>query len=256
MPVRERLPLLILGGTGEAATLAREAVAALGGRLRVITSLAGRTRNPASVPGEVRVGGFGGADGLADYLAHEGIGLVVDATHPFAASISANAVDACVHVGARRLILARPQWRRLPGDRWIEVDDVAQAAVELADRGGRAFLTVGANALSHFAPLREIFCLVRLLEPPAAPPPLANHVLVTGRGPFTVADERKLLAAHRIEIVVSKASGGELTYAKIAAAREMGLPVILVRRPPLPKGERVANVAAALAWIVDRLDDR
>ena len=96
--------------------------------------------------------------------------------------------------------------------------------------------------------------MVRLLEPPAAPPPLANHVLVTGRGPFTVADERKLLAAHRIEIVVSKASGGELTYAKIAAAREMGLPVILVRRPPLPTGERVINVAAALAWSIDRLD--
>ncbi len=255
MPGLEPRRLLILGGTGEGAALAREAVAAFQGRLELVTSLAGRTRAPAAVPGEVRVGGFGGADGLADYLVSQRIGLVVDATHPFAATISANARDACARAGVARLILARPPWRRRPGDRWIEVGDVAQAAAELADRGGRAFLTVGVKELHHFARLEGVFCLVRLIEPPAAPPPLADHVVVTGRGPFTVAGERRLMAAHRIDVVVSKASGGEATYAKLAAARAMGLPVIMVRRPPAPQGERVTSVAAAIAWIGGRLGD-
>ncbi len=255
MPDHEPRRLLILGGTGEAAALAREAVAAFADRLAVVTSLAGRTRAPPAVPGEVRVGGFGGADGLADYLAHERIDLVVDATHPFAATISANARAACARAGVPRLVLARPPWQRRAGDRWIEVGDVAQAAAELADRGGRAFLTVGVKELHHFARLDGVFCLVRLIERPAAPLPLADHAVVTGRGPFTVADERRLLAAHRIEVVVSKASGGDATYAKIAAAREMGLPVIMVRRPPAPQGERVIGVTAALAWIAERLED-
>ena len=214
MPGREPRRLLILGGTGEGAALARatSSGAALAGRLEVVTSLAGRTRAPAAVPGEVRVGGFGGADGLADYLVRQRIDLVVAATHPFAATISANARDACARAGVGRLILARPPWRRRPDDRWIEVDDAAQAAAELAD-----------------------------------------HVVVSGRGPFTVAGERRLLTAHRIDVVVSKASGGDATYAKIAAAREMELPVIMVRRPPAPQGERVTSVAAALAWIANRL---
>ena len=255
MPGREPRRLLILGGTGEGAALARatSSGAALAGRLEVVTSLAGRTRAPAAVPGEVRVGGFGGADGLADYLVRQRIDLVVAATHPFAATISANARDACARAGVGRLILARPPWRRRPDDRWIEVDDAAQAAAELADRGGRAFLTVGVKELHHFGRLESVLCLVRLIEPPAAPPPLADHVVVSGRGPFTVAGERRLLTAHRIDVVVSKASGGDATYAKIAAAREMELPVIMVRRPPAPQGERVTSVAAALAWIANRL---
>ena len=251
MPGRNRRRLLILGGTGESAALAREAVASLESQVEVVTSLAGRTRAPAPVSGEVRVGGFGGAEGLAEYLTHERFDLVIDATHPFAATISAHARDACARVGTRRLILARPPWRRRPGDRWIEVDGVAEAAVELADHGGRAFLTVGLRELPHFAPLKGIFCLVRLIEPPAPPPPLANYALVTGRGPFTVAEERRLLATNRIDIVVSKASGGDATYAKIAAARELELPVILVRRPPISEGEHVTSVSAALAWIAD-----
>ena len=253
MPGRNRRRLLILGGTGESAALAREAVAALESQIEVVTSLAGRTRAPAPVPGEVRVGGFGGAEGLAEYLAHERFDLLVDATHPFAETISANARNACARVGTQRLILARPPWRRRPGDRWIEVDGVAEAAVELADRSGRAFLTVGGRELAHFSPLNGLFCLVRLIEPPASPLPLANYAVVTGRGPFTVAEERRLLAMNRIDIVVSKASGGEATYAKIAAARELELPVILVRRPPMPEGEQVTSVSAALAWIVDHI---
>ena len=255
MPGRERL--LILGGTGEAAALAREAVGLLGQRVEVVTSLAGRTRAPAPVAGTVRVGGFGGVEGLADYLVREAIDMVVDATHPFAATISANAGDACARARVPRLMLVRPRWRRRAGDRWIEVDDVAQAAAELGRRAGRALVTVGARELHHFAGLDGVFCLVRLIEPPAAPAAaplrLGDHAVIVGRGPFTVAAEKRLLTEHRIVVVVSKASGGKATRAKITAARELGLPVIMVRRPPLPGGARVTSPAAALAWITDRL---
>ncbi|MFQ5958725.1 MAG: cobalt-precorrin-6A reductase [Alphaproteobacteria bacterium] len=253
MPGRERARLLILGGTGEAAALASAAVAAFGDRLEVITSLAGRTRAPAKVAGTLRVGGFGGAGGLADYLARETIDLVVDATHPFAAEISSSARDACDAAGVQRLMLLRPPWRRQPGDDWVEVDDVARAAAVLAARGGRAFITVGVKELHHFSRLEGVFCLVRLIEPPPAPPPLADYAVVTGRGPFTVDAELALLAEHRIDCVVSKSSGGAATEAKIIAARELGLPVIMVRRPPLPDGERVTDTAAALAWISEHI---
>ncbi len=252
MPGRERL--LILGGTGEAAALAREAVGLLGDRVEVVTSLAGRTRAPATIAGTVRVGGFGGVDGLADYLAREAIDMVVDATHPFAKTISVNARGACARARVPRLMLVRPPWRRRAGDRWIQVDDVAQAAAELgARRNRRALITVGARELHHFAGLEGVFCLVRLIEPPAAPVPLGDHAVIVGRGPFTVAAEKRLLAEHRIDVVVSKASGGKATRAKITAAREIGLPVIMVRRPPLPGGARVTSPAAALAWIAARL---
>lgn len=255
MPDRERVRLLILGGTGEAAALAGEAVAALGDRIAVITSLAGRTRNPAKLAGAVRVGGFGGAAGLADFLAREAIGLVVDATHPFAAEISANARDACAAAEVPRLLLSRPEWRQRAGDDWIAVDGVGEAAAELAARGGRALITVGVKELHHFAGLDGVFCLVRLIEPPAAPLPLADHAVIVGRGPFSVESERALLAEQRIDCVVSKASGGAATEAKITAARELALPVIMLRRPAPPEGARVNDTAAALAWISGHIAD-
>jgi precorrin-6A/cobalt-precorrin-6A reductase len=253
MPVPERHRLLILGGTGEAVELAREAQAAFGRCLDVVTSLAGRTRDPAPIQGEVRVGGFGGPDGLACYLEHHEFSLLIDATHPFAAEISANAREACARTKVHRLILSRPPWRRHPGDRWTEVDSVVQAATALASNGKRAFLTVGARDLHHFAALKGVFCLVRLITPPTSPLQLTDYTLVIGRGPFTCDEERRLMTTHRIDTVVSKASGGEATYAKIAAAREMEIPVILVRRPPSPKGEHVSGVSDALAWIANQL---
>ena len=253
MPGRERARLLILGGTGEAAALAGDAVVAFGDKLEVVTSLAGRTRSPAKIAGSLRVGGFGGAGGLADYLAREAIDLVVDATHPFAAEMSLNARDACKAAGVPRLLLVRPEWQRQPGDDWIEVDDVAGAAAALGARDGRAFVTIGVRELHRFAGLEGVFCLVRLIEPPSEPLPLADCAVVTGRGPFTVESERALLAEHRIDCVVSKASGGAATEAKIVAARQLGLPVIMLRRPRPPDGERVNDTAAALAWISEHI---
>lgn len=184
MPYRNRrLHLLILGGTGEAAALAAAAVARFGAGLRVTTSIAGRTARPADIAGERRVGGFGGADGFAAYLAAAGVDLVIDATHPFAAQISAQARAACTIAGVPRLLLERPPWVRDPGDRWTEVDDVAAAAAALPRLGRRAFLTIGGRDLAAFAGLREMHFIIRLVEPPGTAPPLASYEVVLGAGP-------------------------------------------------------------------------
>ncbi len=243
--------LLILGGTAEGAALARGGADIAG--LTVVSSLAGRTRAPVSLPGETRVGGFGGAPAMAEYLRETGTTLVVDATHPYAAVISRNAAEACEAVGLPRLMLTRPAWTPEPGDRWIEVDDADEAAARVADVGVRAFLTIGRQEIGAFAGLESVWFLARFVEPLDAPLPLARGEAIHDRGPFGVADERALLAAHRIDVVIAKNSGGDATYGKIVAAREAGLPVIMIRRPPLPGGETVDDAAAALAWIEDRL---
>ncbi|MGO8865473.1 MAG: cobalt-precorrin-6A reductase [Alphaproteobacteria bacterium] len=243
--------LLILGGTGEAAALA--ARAALVPHLRVITSLAGRTSAPLAPHGELRRGGFGGADGLAAYLQDAAIDLVVDASHPFAAAISRHAEEACARAGKPRLVLVRPPWRRQSGDRWIEVDDLAGAAAALPGLARRVFLSVGRQELRTFAAVRDCWFLVRLIEPLSTALPLAEAEIITARGPFTVEGERQLMTSRRIEALVSKNSGGDATYAKIAAARELGLPVVMVRRPAPPPGETVEAVEAALEWIVGHL---
>jgi len=248
--------LLILGGTAEARTLARAAAALPG--LAVTVSLAGRTRAPAPQSGTVHTGGFGGAQGLAAFLADAKIDLVVDATHPFAARISRHAAEACSKTHVPLLMLARPPWRKRPGDAWHEVADVPAAASRLAKlaaegRGHRAFVTVGRQELGAFASLRGVELVVRLVERPETPIPLSGAKILTGRGPFSLDAERALLAGYGIDVIVSKNSGGDATYAKIAAAREMGLPVILVERPALPDVERAADVEATLAWIEARL---
>lgn len=238
--------LLILGGTADAAKLA-QALAERPG-LDVISSLAGRTNTVPDLPGRVRVGGFGGAAGLAEYLRGEAIDRVVDATHPFAARISAHAADACRALGVPRLMLVRPSWRPVSGDRWVEVGSMAAAVEALPGLGRRAFLTVGIGEVAAFAPVAGIWFLVRLLAEQALP--LADYAVVTGKGPFDAQAERDVMVRHGIDVVVSKASGGTATYGKIAAARELGLPVLMVRRPPLPEGERVDSVAAAIGWVV------
>ncbi len=241
------MKILILGGTAEAAGLARALAEDL--RVAAITSLAGRTRAPAAVPGEVRVGGFGGPDALAAYLADEGIDLVVDATHPFAAQISRNAAQACDAAGVPRLLLARPAWTPLPGDDWRPAADAGAAAAALPGLGRRAFLAIGRQELATFAGLTGQWFLVRLVEAPEVPPPLADYHLVLGRGPFAVEQEIELLREHEIDAVVSKNSGGAGAGAKIAAARELGLPVVMIERPPVPESETAEGVEAALAWI-------
>jgi precorrin-6A/cobalt-precorrin-6A reductase len=243
--------VLILGGTAEASGLAH----ALAGdtRIAAITSLAGRTRAPAALPGEVRVGGFGGPEALAEYLRSEKIDLAVDATHPFAARISRNAAQACEAAGVPRLLLARPPWTAQAGDNWIPAADAAAAAGALPGLGDRVFLAIGRQELAAFAGLTDHWFLVRLVEQPEAPPPLTDYRLVLGRGPFAVEAERDLLREHKIEAVVSKNSGGTGASAKIAAARELGLPVVMIERPPAPESETAESIEAALAWIETRL---
>ncbi len=243
--------VLILGGTAEAAALARDL--AEEPRVAVTTSLAGRTRVPAELPGAVRRGGFGGAAALADYLKTRAVDLLIDATHPFAARISGNAAQACMGAGVPRLVLTRPPWAARDGDRWTRVADAGSAAAALPALGRRVFLTIGRQELAAFSALSGLWFLVRLVEPPEDPIPLADFHLVLGRGPFSLAQETALLRAQGIEVVVSKNSGGSGTYAKIEAARALDLPVVMVERPPLPEGETVETAAAARAWIEDRL---
>ncbi len=241
--------LLILGGTGEAAELACAAAARFGDGLEVTTSLAGRTERPSSVAGLIRIGGFGGSAGLAAYLTEHGIGRLIDATHPFAARISAAARLACEQANVPRLVLRRPPWRRHPRDRWIEVDGVTDAAAIVDRTGWRAWLTLGASEIAAFSAATEVHFLVRLVDPPRHRLPLRSYEVIVGRGPFSVAEERSHIERHAIDVLVCKASGGGATEAKIIAARERGLPVIMVRRPPSERGEGVDTVEAALDWL-------
>lgn len=241
--------LLILGGTGEAAALARASLARFGDRMTVTTALAGRTRHPGPIAGQVRIGGFGGAAGLASYLLDHEVDRLIDATHPFAAQISHMARLAAERSGVRRLLLVRPPWRRHPLDRWIEVESITAAATLVGRVGKRAWLTVGAGGLPAFAQATDTHFLVRMIDPPPAALPLAHYDLVLGRGPFGFVEEQRLLVGHRIDVLVCKASGGAGTEAKLIAARELGLPVIMVRRPPREPGPAVDTVEAALNWL-------
>jgi precorrin-6A/cobalt-precorrin-6A reductase len=227
------------------------AVHAAGGR-RVVSSLAGRVSHPLLPAGEVRLGGFGGPDGLTAWMRAEGVTAVVDATHPFAARISASAVAAARAVGTPLLVLRRPGWQPQPGDDWTRVPDVPAAAAALVARAGPVFLTTGRGGLAHFATLPHRF-VIRTVDPPDPPLP-AHAVLVQSRGPYRLEDERALLTGHGIRVLVTKDSGGQMTSAKLVAARELGVPVVMVDRPPLPDPSvpTVADPAAALAWVLAR----
>jgi precorrin-6A/cobalt-precorrin-6A reductase len=242
--------LLILGGTAEAAALARGACARFDDTLQVITSLAGRTARPGALPGQIRIGGFGGPPGLAAYLVARGVDRLIDATHPFATRISSAARIACEQANVPRLLLLRPPWRRHPLDRWIDVADMDAAARIVGHAGRRAWLTIGASEIACFGGATGAHFLVRLIDPPGQPLPLSSYHVVVGRGPFTVVEERRLLLRHAIDVLVCKASGGTATEAKLFAARELGLPVIMVRRPAAEPGEAVETVEAALDWLV------
>jgi precorrin-6A/cobalt-precorrin-6A reductase len=245
--------LLILGGTAEAAALARTVTARFGDELAVTTSLAGRTARPGPLPGHVRIGGFGGPERLAAYLDDHAIDRVIDATHPFAAGISAEARLACDITAVPRLTLLRPPWRRHPLDRWIEVDHMTAAAGVVARIGRRAWLTIGAGELAAFSGISGVRFLVRLVDPPRQPLPLRCCEVVVGRGAFALAGERHLIARHAIDVLVCKASGGTATEAKLIAAREFSLPVVMVRRPAPEPGETVDTVEAAIEWLAAAL---
>ena len=250
MPVRK---VLILGGTAEAAALAARLLERAGDRIDLVSSFAGRVEGLRPPPGRIRIGGFGGADGLAAYIRDEAIDLLVDTTHPFADRMSQNAREATDLTGVPRLLFWRPSWPRHPLDRWIEVDGIDAAAHALRHLGRRVWLTVGGTELAPFAALADRWFLVRVIDAARTPSPLADCTVIEGRGPFTLENERSLLRHHRIEVVVSKASGGTATYAKIEAAREADLPVVMVRRPLPEPGDRVESIDDAAAWVMARL---
>jgi precorrin-6A/cobalt-precorrin-6A reductase len=241
--------ILILGGTAEA----RELAAALHARgVAVTSSLAGRVSKPRLPAGEVRIGGFGGPDALARWLAEHGVRAVVDATHPFAERISASAAHACAQADVPLLRLERPGWQERPGDRWTWVEHLDAAAAAIPRLGARVLLSTGRQGLAAFAGVGEAWFLVRCVDPPDPPLPL-RHELLLDRGPYTREGELALIDAHGIDLVVTKDSGGAHTVAKLDAARERGLPVIVVRRPPRPVGARtVADIGAAVDWALAR----
>jgi len=239
--------ILILGGITEARQLAQRL--ATRPDLAVMLSLAGRTAAPASQPVPVRVGGFGGAGGLADYLIDQKIDVLVDATHPYAALISRNAVAAAVAARVPLLALRRPGWSPVVGDHWIEVDDVRGAVRALGKASRRVFLTLGRKEIGPFAGAPQHCYVVRSIDPVVPPLALPRAVYITGRGPFDEADERRILELHRIAVIVTKNGGGGATYGKIAAARALGLPVIMLRRPALPDVEAVETVDDAVGWL-------
>jgi precorrin-6A/cobalt-precorrin-6A reductase len=244
--VRHSRKILVLGGTTEARALAN---ALSGAGHTVITSLAGRTAEPRRPQGEMRIGGFGGAAGLADYLREAEIEAVIDATHPYAAAISAHAVEAGAAADLPLLRVERAPWRPQKGDRWIFADSLAACATVAPDLGRRAFLTIGVKELGSFSGVDNVWFLVRLVDRPAQPIPLSHHELILARGPFEAAEERTLMERHGIDLVIAKNSGGESTYGKIAAARDLGLPVLLPRRPVLPPAATVTSIADAVAWL-------
>jgi precorrin-6A/cobalt-precorrin-6A reductase len=234
--------VLVLGGTGEARRLAERLV---DDGVDVLSSLAGRVADPMLPPGDVRIGGFGGAEGLAAAL--DGVAVLVDATHPFAATMTANAAAAAAATGTPLLRLQRPGWTPGPGDDWRWVGSLEAAAASVAGFGS-VFLTTGRQGLAAFAGLRGR-CVVRAVDPPSPPLP-ARTTVVLARGPFTVEEEHALMREHAVEVVVTKDSGGGMTAAKLTAARDLGLPVVVVRRPPVPPGVPVvATVEEALAWV-------
>ena len=237
--------LLLLGGTSEASELARR----LAGRadFEATLSLAGRTSRPAAYALPTRVGGFGGIEGLTRYLIDNRVEALIDATHPFAARMSANAVAAAEAAGVPLAVLTRPEWAPEAGDDWREVEDAAEAARALGEAPRRVFLTVGRLQAGAFRAAPQHHYVLRSIDAPEEPPPSVE--LVLARPPFSLDDELELMASRRIDMLVSKNSGGEATRAKLDAARRLKLPVVMIRRPPLAAQTVLYGVEDALGWI-------
>ncbi|MDA9480381.1 cobalt-precorrin-6X reductase [Bradyrhizobium sp. CCBAU 65884] len=236
---------LILGGTADASQLAAAIARA---DIEAIYSYGGRTRAPADQPLPTRIGGFGGVSGLADYIRREGITHVIDATHPFAAEMSRNAVEACAETDTPLVALERAPWARTQGDNWIEVDDVNAAVAELPETPARVFLAIGRQHIAPFASKPQHAYTLRFVDPPEAPLPFAADVIVS-RGPFTLDAELKMMRARGITWIVARNSGGDGARAKIDAARVIGLPVVMISRPKLPERPRVESVTDVMQWL-------
>lgn len=238
--------ILLLGGTSEAVelneTLARRS------DVDLITSLAGRTRNPTLLSGKTVVGGFGGEEGLVNFIADNQIELVIDASHPFAGKITQNACAACAECGIAYLRFQRPEWKQEPGDCWISVSSVEGAAKKACDFN-RIFLTVGRQELLPFEGISGKFFLVRSIEKAEFAPQQSEVKFIRTRGPFSKEDEVRLLCEYRIDLIISKNSGGTATYAKIAAARELNIPVTMIARPVLPDCTSFSDMGALLTAV-------
>lgn len=239
---------LILGGTTEARELARRMA---GAGIDAIYSYAGRVDAPAPVPLRSRVGGFGGVEGLTAYLKEAGITHVIDATHPFADTMSRHAVEAAEATGLPLVVLVRPPWKPGEADLWTRVPDIEAAVARLPEDPLRVFLAIGRTEIARFAARPEHHYLLRLVDQPDMPPPLPYHDIVLARGPFDVAGDTALLETHRIDVVVSKNSGGDGARAKLDAARELGLPVLMIDRPKVPARTEVRSVEAVMEWLAD-----
>lgn len=241
------LRVLLLGGTTEASAVAHKMAddPVFAGTL----SLAGRTTNPATSPIPVRIGGFGGTDGLAQYLAVNRIDVVIDATHPFAAQISANAIAACTETGVPLLAILRPPWTPVEGDDWTSFESVERAISAIGVAPGIVFSGLGRLSLAALGTAPQHHYVVRVIDPPEAPLALPNVTVIAARGPFHTEDEIELFQKHGIELVLSKNSGGDAAYGKIAAARRLGLKVFMIDRPPIPKRATVGSSDEAMAWL-------
>ncbi|KDQ05203.1 cobalt-precorrin-6A reductase [Rhodococcus sp. GOMB7] len=239
--------MLLLGGTGEGRVIASRLAGSAD--LEVVTSLAGRVRDPRWPEGEVRIGGFGGAEGLSEWLSANDIRAVLDATHPFAARITQNAFEACLANSVPYAMYRRPPWREQPGDTWLPARDLDHAAELVPTVGSRVFLTIGRQGVSAFDRVKSVSFLVRSIDPPSGTwPPHAQ--LLLARGPFDIEAEVDLMRTHSIDVVITKNSGGEQTYAKIAAARQLSIPVIVVERPPIPATVPAFDTEAeAMDWL-------
>lgn len=237
--------VLILAGTAEARALAEQLAARPG--LRVTASLAGVTSSPAPIAAETRTGGFGGPDGLAAWLRAHGVAALIDATHPFAARMAANAAAACVATGTPRLKFLRPPWQPV-GD-WHGFPDIAAAAAALP-RGARPLLTTGRKEIAPFAARPDLACLLRVIEPLADLPP---HIAqIVARPPFTLEAEFALMREHAVTHLAAKNAGGT-GRARLDAAARLGLPILMVERPVPPPGPRATSVAEAVAWVLERI---
>ncbi len=236
----------MLGGTTEASALAG-LLAARGDA--AVLSYAGRVANPKAQPIPVRVGGFGGVEGLIAYLRDNHVTHLIDATHPFAARMSANAVVAAARAGVAHIALTRPAWAPVTGDRWTRVADIEAAVAALAGPARRVMLALGRMHVDAFAVQPQHDYLLRFVDAPDRPPGLPRHHLVVNRGPFDVEGDRHLMATHGIEVVVCKNAGGSGAQAKLGAARALGLPVIMIDRPVLPARLEVHAAEDVLRWL-------
>lgn len=238
--------VLLLGGTTEASDIAGALVAA---GITGVFSYAGRTATRRAQPLPTRVGGFGGVEGLIDYIRREQITHVIDATHPFAAQMSTNAVDACAETGTPLIAFERPAWTPQVGDDWTGVGDVNAAVKALSHEPARVFLAIGRQNLAPFAAKPQHFYLLRMVDEPEVPVPLPKADVIVSRGPFTAHGDEALLRSHRITHVVSKNAGGGGARAKLDAARAVGVPVIMIERPRLPARRTTQSIEDVLRWL-------